>query len=538
VSRLAIYARSLTANWVGFLANLVVAFMLAPFVLRSLGESAYGVWILLVELTGYLGLIEMGTQAGLGRHINYYLGRGEIDRVNGFVNTALLFFLAAGAAILLLAGGLALALDSVFTKIPSELVASARPALLLVAVNLILALLGAVFPLILNAFDRFDLSNAVNLVVLAVRTVGTILVLKQDGGLVELAGVQVVSSVIGAGAGMLLARRVFPSLRLDLRLWSRERFRELFGFGIWAFVGQIGMQFLYWSSTILITVLLGPAMVVFFSMPMMLIQYGRGVVDNMAGVLGPQTIKASSVGDHVELRRIFSWGSKVIMFVAIPLFGGLMVYGGEFLILWLGPHFARSAAVLLLLAVPQWVVWSIRPGVNVILGLGHVRFAGLMTLGQGVLNVAATLFYVLVLKMGLLGVAWGLLVPMIAFNSVIAWFVLRWIDMPPRQFLVRNVGRYAVTAAAFLALAWGVSYVGRREVWAWFFAKVIFLVLAAAPLGWYGVFSRDERCELGQRIRDMLRRKRREIPQGPDGVETSEASQPPPPPPQDEGEPG
>ncbi len=43
----------------------MVAFFLTPFVVNSLGSTAYGIWVLLMSLTGYYGLLDLGVSAAL-----------------------------------------------------------------------------------------------------------------------------------------------------------------------------------------------------------------------------------------------------------------------------------------------------------------------------------------------------------------------------------------------------------------------------------------------------------------------------------------
>ena len=75
MSKLPGYLQRIGPNWVARCANLAVLFLLSPFVVHRLGTEAYGVWSLLVSLTGYLGLVELGTRGGLGRFIPFYMGR-------------------------------------------------------------------------------------------------------------------------------------------------------------------------------------------------------------------------------------------------------------------------------------------------------------------------------------------------------------------------------------------------------------------------------------------------------------------------------
>ena len=60
MSRARIYARNLFANWVGYGANLLVMFFMSPFVVHTLGDGTYGLWSLLMSITGYLGLVDVG----------------------------------------------------------------------------------------------------------------------------------------------------------------------------------------------------------------------------------------------------------------------------------------------------------------------------------------------------------------------------------------------------------------------------------------------------------------------------------------------
>ena len=81
MSRAKIYLRNLTANWIGYGLNLIIMFAMSPFVIHRLGDVNYGVWTIMMSMTGYLGLVEIGTRGALGRFINYYLGKKEIDKL-------------------------------------------------------------------------------------------------------------------------------------------------------------------------------------------------------------------------------------------------------------------------------------------------------------------------------------------------------------------------------------------------------------------------------------------------------------------------
>ena len=59
------------------MAGLVVMFLVSPFVINSLGKIEYGIWSLLVVVTGYMGMLDLGVRASTGRYVILYLGKGD-----------------------------------------------------------------------------------------------------------------------------------------------------------------------------------------------------------------------------------------------------------------------------------------------------------------------------------------------------------------------------------------------------------------------------------------------------------------------------
>ena len=223
----------------------------------------------------------------------------------------------------------------------------------------------------------------------------------------------------------------------------------------------------------------------------------------ISGILFPQTVKACSVGDYEELRWIFSWGSKIVMFLAIPLFVGMMFFGTEFIKLWMPWSEAESRLsgnVLILLAIPQFFAIVTWPGSGVISGLDHIRFGAIMGLSQGVVNLALTLVFVMILGLGLVGVALGTLVPMIIFNVILVKFILQWIRFPVGEFMRNNVLRWCVAGIVFGFFCYGVSLLPGEDGWLGFGLKVIVLGIISVLLGWWIIFKRSEQRILRRRI--------------------------------------
>ncbi len=487
------YARNLLANWVGYCANLAIVFCLSPFVVHSLGNATYGVWSLIVSLTGYLGLAEMGVRGGLGRFINYYLGQEDVAKVNGVLNAALGFFLCCGLVLLAAAAGMAASFGAMFSKVPIELVGAARTVLLLTAVNLWISLFSASLTQVLTALERFDLSNGIAVCVLALRAGATVAVLRSGAGIVELAAVEVASSVAGLVATYAVARCTFPKLRICPRLASWARFRELFSFSMWAFLGRIGMQLLYWTDAVLIAVLLGAEQVTFYAIASMLVIHARAIVNQCALVLSPQVIKDCARRDWPALQRVFQRGSSLTMGAGIPLFLGLVIFGQEFIVLWMGPEYRVSYPVLVILSFSQLPAVAGSVASSVFSGLNKVKLGAGLTLGQGVVNLALTLAFVIVWDMGIEGVAWGTFVPRVVFAALAVALAIRWIGLRPRNVLRTAASQWAGVGVVFAMMCFGVSALDWEAGWSRFLCKITLVMVLYVPVAWVMFLTRAGR---------------------------------------------
>ena len=496
MSKARIYARNLAANWLGYGINLVVMFLLSPYVVHSLGDVRYGVWSVLMSLTGYMGLVELGTRAALGRHINYYLGTDDVPQVNGVINSALAMFTGATALVLLAAGVLSVYVQDIFTAVPADYATRARIVLLLVAGNLSISLYSAVFRQILTGWDRFELINAIDLGVLLLRSAGTVAVLAVGEGLVALAAVHVGSGLLGLGATYLIARRVFPALRFRLALVSKSHFRELFGYGIWAFLGDTAMRLLYTTDVIVIGILMEPERVTMYSIGGMLLLRARPLMKAITAVFMPTMVKLCARNDLAELRRLVGHISRLKILLGVPLLGGMLLYGREFLVLWMGPRYEASYEILQILTF-AFLIAMVSAGLSpVFAGMNKVRVSASLSLAQGVANLGLTLFFVMYMNMGIAGVAWGTFYPRAVFEMVGLILGLRYIRMSVPGFLLMIVPRWAGLGAAFTAIAFGLDYLFGQGTWTVFFPKIILALVLYAPLAWFFVLTADERRRL------------------------------------------
>src|SRR5712692_8660602 len=122
--------RNVLSNWGSYVVTVGLNFFLSPYVVRHLGNTGYGVWILTLSLTGYLGLLDLGVRGAVTRYIAKFHTEGDQRKASNVASSAMMIFSSAGLLAVLVS---ALMAGIVIGRmnIPPQFLMAARAVLLL-----------------------------------------------------------------------------------------------------------------------------------------------------------------------------------------------------------------------------------------------------------------------------------------------------------------------------------------------------------------------------------------------------------------------
>lgn len=407
-----VIARNVVWNIAGMAAGMLAGFVVAPFLVHRLGETVYGVWILIASLTSYFGLLDLGVRGSVGRYLAYHRARNDREGVNTTLNTAFALFSGVAGIALLGTCGICLVFFHLF-EVPADQVASARLALLIVGVNLALSFPLNLFDATLWAFQRFDVLNAIDIPTALGRVLLTFCLIGGSDDLVTLAVITLLTSV-GAGAAKALASfRLDRGLRLSPALVRLTVGKTIYAYGLWHFVLELALLLSNQLGVLIIGVWASVSLVTSYSVASRLVAYATALLIACTGVLTPVATAYEAEQDQVKQRRLFLQGGQSCMAFAL-YFLGLFLFLGEPLIdLWMGPEFAGASLWLAILAAGQVLPMSQWVTHGMILAMGRHRFTAWVSLVEAA--AAAGLAILLVKPYGIAGVCLAF-----AFCSVVS----------------------------------------------------------------------------------------------------------------------
>jgi len=219
--------RNVLSNWGAYVIAMGINFFLSPYVVRHLGNAGYGVWTLILSLTGYLGLLDLGVRGAVTRYVAKFHTEGDHDKATEIASSAIVIFGVAGL--------IAILISLVFSSfvighmhVPPQYLPAARIVLLLTGVNIAVSLVNGVFGGILVGLQRFDLTNGIEICINALRAVSIVLALHFGSGIVMLAVIQLGFTISRWAANIVLVRRLYPALRIQPTVADRNGLKLIF----------------------------------------------------------------------------------------------------------------------------------------------------------------------------------------------------------------------------------------------------------------------------------------------------------------------
>src|SRR5580704_12259656 len=126
--------KNVGSTWFSLGCDVLVGLLLSPIILHWLGDTAFGIWVLIFSITGYYGLFDMGIRSSVVRYVSKFTATGESEKLNRLVNTSLWSYTLIGATVLLITVVGSSYVDSIF-KIPREFLTTARWLFLMVGTS-------------------------------------------------------------------------------------------------------------------------------------------------------------------------------------------------------------------------------------------------------------------------------------------------------------------------------------------------------------------------------------------------------------------
>ncbi len=445
------FALNVVMNWAAMAVSMVVPFFLTPFVIRNLGITAYGIWILAVSTVSYLNVLDMGLRSAVIRFVSKAQAQDKPEDARAAIGAALWVRLLISSGVAVLSIILALVFPHLF-KIPFELQRAAQITVLMCALGVAFTLISGVFGAVLAATHRFDILSSISAVQTLARAVGVILILRSGHGLVQLAYWEVTVALLGGVATCGIALKIFPACRVKIARPDMAILKKIWSYSFTTFIFIIAVQVITNTDNMVVGAFVSVGMVAFYAIGGSLMGYSWQVVSSVSSTFTPMASNLEAGGRTEDLRRLLLRGTQATLGIALPISLALVLRGKTFIALWMGAQYSQVAGtVLQILIISQFFGVADGTAGSIMMAIDKHKPVAKSAVVEAVMNFGLSIL--LVKTIGVYGVAWGTSIAM-AIVHLVFWprYVRKILGVPIRTFLWEGWMKITVCSLPYAVL--------------------------------------------------------------------------------------
>ncbi len=326
--------KNVGSSWSALAVNVLVGIFLSPFILHRLGDTAFGVWVLIFSVTGYYGLFDLGIRSSIIRYVSKYTATGENGKLACFVNTSLFTYTIIGAVSMALTTVLSSYLGGLF-RIPPEMHNQAHILLLLVGASVSLGFPLGVFGGMLEGLQRFYILNWTSIGSSLLRAALIVHFLNRGYGLITVAlitvGLPLLSSILRA----IIVFRFCP-VPLGLRYVDKESFRNMATYGGTTFLVIVAGRLRFRTDELVLGRMMSAVAITYFSIGARIVDYAQEFVSSLAQIFVPMASQSEAKNDLDRLRKVYIAGNRVCALLILPITVILILLGKHVIRIWVG----------------------------------------------------------------------------------------------------------------------------------------------------------------------------------------------------------
>ena len=379
--------------------------VVTPFLYRQLGAGGFGTFSVVYTIGSIYLLIESGFARGVSKVVAEQLARGNREQVSATIGTAVTLLAAVGV----LAALTSIAIGLFLSGLASD---SSRHAfqigMVVMGIERVAFSPLSAYGAALIGYQRYDVYNLCNIVNTVVFTIGVFAVVAAGGGVLGVIVVYSVAHLSMAVSAAVFMRRSDRTISLRPRLGDGTTRRSLTSFSSFVLLAEsmtfIGQR----MDTLVIAAIRSAAAAGPYSAVLKLQTGLQSLTLPVVYQLMPMASDLWARRRREEVLRRLAFATRVVLQITLPVALGLALFRSDAVDLWLGNATPEVAdAILLVLMFVQIATLTAAPAEQVLVGIGRVRAVGLLTLVEGVTNLAVSI--VLVYFFGAIGAALGTL---------------------------------------------------------------------------------------------------------------------------------
>ena len=369
-------------------ANLIVILLYQPIMMRILGQAEYGLYSLILSISGYLSVFDLGLGSAIVVFSVKYRAMGKPEAEQQLLGLIKRVFNIIAVIVFALGTLIALLLPAFFSgSLSPEELSKGRILMMIHTVNMSLTMAFSVYTNVVGAYERFVFAKVMTIVKTLLGPAIMLPTLLMGGRSILISIILCAVNVI-----CLVSNKIYCDKELYIKIKycgiDRISIPPIVSFALFIFIAELVDKINWYVDQFILGVMRGTEEVAIHAYALNYNQLLLLLSATIAGVLQPKiTSMVSRNCSKDELTGEMVKYSRIQLYPILLLVIGFAVLGYDFCVWHGGEGYGAAYYVFLALALGEIVSITQSVALAVIKAQNKLKFWSLLTLGSAICNI-------------------------------------------------------------------------------------------------------------------------------------------------------
>ncbi len=413
LSSISIIGRNIRFGFLNNILSIIVAFFLFPFIVRHTGQELYGVYLLVMTVTGYFMLLDLGVGSALTKYVSEFNGVGDLEAINRIINASLSFYVIIGFIAALFLFGCSIYFSRIF-RVETQNLVLVRQLFTIAAIYALLTWPLSIFRLTVQGLNLWDIDAIVNMAVQLLNVIMAIVIFTSGHGILLYFISSQALNILACVVFFLISGKkvrfkiTFPYLDL-------KTFKIIFKFSSFMFLSSIVGIFIFQVHNFIIGYFISMSAVTIYAVAYNIQSYFRTINSAIGSPPYTMASEMEGRGDYYGQRMLVFKGTKYMSAVFLPVVIIMFFFAEPFINYWMGPGFQESVLPARIIILFWLFNGTITSAMNMLTAKGIVKTPFYITILVALTNIVIGVS--LIKFIGINAIALGLTLSMIFIGA-------------------------------------------------------------------------------------------------------------------------
>ncbi|MDN6729311.1 MAG: oligosaccharide flippase family protein [Alkalibacterium sp.] len=388
-----------------------------PFLISSLGAAEYGLYQLVHSFAGYLVILNFGTGAVVSRYVALYRTKKDYFGQENFLYHSFLITGVLSILTLIVSAALFFGIEGLFgNSLTSTELETAKQLFILMVFNISISFITNAFSGILMGYEQFAVTNTFKLARVILRLVTLVILLMMGFKSIAIVSTDLFLTVLLTISEAIYSFKVLK-VKIKFHFYDKPLLWLIFSFSSAIFLQAIINQVNQNVDRVVLGAMTDTETVALYSIALVFFTMFSNITGVIGGVFLPQAtsmIAKNATGE--ELTNLVIKPGRLQFMVAGAAVAGFILFGPNFIRIWVGSNFLGAYIPTILLLVPSTIT-LVQNVTIAILDAKLKRMTRSLILGiMAALNILLTIL--LVERIGYIGAAISTSISLVLGNIV------------------------------------------------------------------------------------------------------------------------